>query len=80
MSTLESIVSMLETMPEEARIQVFEFTQNLFSSYKPANPFMKKSTADILSDLEISRKQAESGEGIRMRDALESLGKAHGFI
>ncbi|MBQ9664605.1 MAG: hypothetical protein IJV40_15775 [Oscillospiraceae bacterium] len=80
MSTLESIVSMLETMPEEARIQVFEFTQNLFSSYKPANPFMKKSTADILSDLEISRKQAEQGECMRMKAAIESMGKQHGFI
>ena len=38
MSTLDATVSMLEAMPEDARLKVMEFTQNLFTSRKPANP------------------------------------------
>ena len=39
MSTLEATISMLQAMPEEARLKVFEYTQRLFVSRKPANPF-----------------------------------------
>ena len=39
MSTLDATVSMLETMPEEARLLVYKYTQDLFTSKKPANPF-----------------------------------------
>ena len=34
MSTLDETVSMLEAMPEDARIKVMEFTQRLFTSRK----------------------------------------------
>lgn len=80
MSTLEATMSMLETMPEEARIKVFIYTQNLFTSNKPANPFIPLTEERVLSDLSISRKQAENGEGLNMREALVEMGKQHGFI
>lgn len=55
MSTLEATVSMLEAMPEDARIKVLEFTQQLFTSRKPANPFVPVSQEQVLSDLAESR-------------------------
>lgn len=80
MSTLEATVSMLESMPEEARMKVFTYTQSLFTSNKPANPFVPLTEEKILSDLSISRQQAANGEGLNMKDALMEMGKQHGFV
>ena len=80
MSTLEATVSMLEAMPEDARIKVMEFTQKLFTSRKPANPFVPVSQEQILSDLAESRQQISAGQGLNMEDALKRMGKQHGFI
>lgn len=80
MSTLDATVSMLETMPEEARLMVFKYTQSLFTSPKPANPFTPKSKDDILEDLSESRKQIAEGKGVDMKQALQEMGAKHGFI
>ncbi len=80
MSTLDATVSMLEAMPEDARIKVMEFTQELFTSRKPANPFVPVSEGQVLSDLAESRRQIASGQGLNMEDALNRMGKKHGFI
>ena len=80
MSTLDATVSMLEAMPEDARIKVMEFTQKLFTSRKPANPFVPVSQEQILSDLVESRQQISAGQGLNMEDALKRMGKQHGFI
>lgn len=80
MSTLEATVSMLEAMPEDARIKVLEFTQQLFTSRKPANPFIPVSQDQVLSDLAESRSQIATGQGLNMEDALNRMGEQHGFI
>ena len=80
MSTLDATVSMLEAMPEDARIKVMEFTQKLFTSSKPANPFVPVSQEQLLSDLAESRQQISDGQGLDMEDALNRMGKQHGFI
>ena len=80
MSALEATVSMLESMPEDARIKVMEFTQKLFTSRKPANPFVPVSEEQILSDLAESRRQISDGKGINMEEGLNRIGKQHGFI
>ena len=80
MSTLDATVSMLEAMPDDARIKVMEFTQKLFTSRKPANPFVPVSQEQILSDLAESRQQISAGQGLNMEDALKRMGKQHGFI
>ncbi len=80
MSTLEATVSMLESMPEEARVMVFNYTQSLFTAPKPANPFTLKTKNDILADLEESRRQISDGKGVEMRKALQKMGEQHGFI
>ena len=80
MSTVDATVSMLEAMPEDARIKVMEFTQKLFTSRKPANPFVPVSQEQILSDLAESRQQISAGQGLNMEDALKRMGKQHGFI
>lgn len=76
MGTIEATVS----MPEEARLLVFNYTQELFSAQRPANPFTPISTDKLLSDLEESRRQIEAGEGKNMKEALKEMGKQHGFI
>ena len=80
MSTLDATVSMLESMPEDARVKVFEFTQQLFTSKKPANPFVPVNTKKVFSDLAESRQQIAEGNGIDMQSALDELGKKHGFL
>lgn len=80
MSTLDATVSMLEAMPEDARIKVLEFTQQLFTSPKPANPFVPVTQEQIISDLAESRQQISTGHGINMEEALNRMGKQHGFI
>ena len=80
MSTLDATVSMLEAMPEDARIKVLEFTQQLFTSRKPANPFFPVNQEQVLSDLAESRQQIAAGQGLNMEDALSRIGKQHGFI
>lgn len=74
MSTLEATVSMLEAMPEDARIKVLEFTQQLFTSRKPANPFVPVSQEQVLSDLAESRQQIAVGQGLNMEEALNKMG------
>lgn len=76
MSTLDAAVSMLE----EARIKVMEFIQELFTSRKPANPFVPVREKHVLSDLVESRLQIASEQGLNMEDALDKMGKQHGFI
>lgn len=80
MSTLESTVSMLEVMPEDARLLVLKYTQSLFNARKPASPFVQKTESQILDDLAESRRQIEEGKGIDMKSALEQMGTDHGFI
>ena len=80
MSTLEATMSMLEAMPEEARQKVLEFTQQLFSAPRPANPFAPLSEERLLSDLDEARRQIESGQGLNIQDALQEMGKRHGFV
>ncbi len=80
MSTLDATVSMLEAMPEDARIKVLEFTRQLFTSRKPANPFVRVGQEQIFSDLAESRQQIAAGQELNMEDALNRMGKQHGFI
>lgn len=80
MSTLEATVSMLQSMPEEARQKVFEYTRQLFTAARPASPFVPLTADQILSDLEISRRQIAEGKGMDMEQALDAMGKRHGFL
>ena len=80
MSTREATVSMLQAMPEEARLKVFEYTRRLFVSGKPVHPFAPLTEEQLLSDLEESRNQIAAGQGLDMKKGLEETGKKYGFI
>ena len=80
MKTLEATMAMLETMPEDARMKVFEFTQQLFTSRKPANSFVPVNTEQILTDLAESRREIAEGKGMNMEDALNELGGRQCYI
>ena len=80
MSTLEATVSMLESMPEEARTKVFLYTQSLFTSHRPASPYEPLTEEKLIADLEEARRQITNGKGLNARSALEEMGRKHGFI
>ena len=80
MSTLEATVSMLETMPEEARIKVFEYTRSVFSSARPSSPFTPAGKSQVMEDLEISSREFEQGQGLNAKDAINGMRQQHGFI
>ncbi|MCD8012507.1 MAG: hypothetical protein LUG99_04940 [Lachnospiraceae bacterium] len=80
MSTIEATMSMMEVMPEDARIKVMEYAQKLFTSRKPANPFISLTTEQILSDLDEAHQQIEEGKGVPADTAMTQMGRRHGFI
>ncbi len=50
------------------------------TSRKPANPLTPLTMDKILSALEESRKQIDEGKGLNMKDALNEMGRNHGFL
>ena len=52
MDIIEATVSISETMPEETRLPAFNYTKELFSTQRPANPFTPINTDKLHSDLE----------------------------
>ncbi|MCD8098626.1 MAG: hypothetical protein LUE31_11535 [Lachnospiraceae bacterium] len=73
MSIIDATVSMLEVMPEEARVKVMEFTQRLFVSKKPENPYAPLTTEQVLQDLAESRQQIAEGKARPMDEVLDDL-------
>ena len=80
MSTLEATVSMLEAMPEEARIKVYQYARSVFSSDRPANPFTPVSKESVLADLNTSSQEFERGEGMNAKNAIQEMRRQHGFV
>ena len=80
MSTLEATISMLEALPEEARRKVFEYTQKLFVSPKPSSPYEPVGAERLFADLEESRQQFAQGMGRDAKEALDEMGRKHGFV
>ncbi len=73
MSTIEATMSMLEVMPEDARIKVLEFTQQLFTSKKPENPFLPLTADMIMEDIEKSEEDIKEGNYRPMEEALDDM-------
>ncbi len=73
MSTIEATMSMLEVMPEDARIKVLEFTQQLFTSKKPENPFVPLTADMIMEDIEKSEEDIKEGNYRPMEEALDDM-------
>ena len=81
MSTLEATVSMLEALPEDAKVLVYQYTKSLFAADQAqANPFLPLTEEQILSDLAQSRQEIADGKGVNMKEALAEMGEKHGFI
>lgn len=80
MSTLEATVSMLEAMPEEARIKVYQYARSVFSSNRPSNPFLPVTKDSVLADLEASSQEIDRGEGVNAKEAIQDMRHQHGFV
>ncbi len=77
---MDATISILSVLPEEARLKVLDFARELVRIEQPANPHRPLSSARILSDLEESRAQIARGEGLDLEEALDDLGRRHGFL
>ncbi|MCD7761806.1 MAG: hypothetical protein LUI14_01155 [Lachnospiraceae bacterium] len=80
MSTIEATVSMMESMPEDARMKVMQYAQKLFVSKKPANPFAAITTEQILRDLDQSENDISEGNYRPMKDVIDEMERQYGFI
>lgn len=80
MTDISATVSMLETMPEEARKKVLSYTKQLFYSYRPENPYTPVSTEKILKDIDASTEEFSMGLGKDAREAIEEMRRRHGFV
>ncbi|MEE3481559.1 MAG: hypothetical protein VZQ80_06185 [Lachnospiraceae bacterium] len=75
-ATIEKIVSILEEMPEEQVDQVYQLTLSTYAQ----NPSRKQVTkADVLRNLEISRKQYSEGKYMRADVAANSMREKYGL-
>ena len=79
-STLEATVSMLEAMPEEARLKVYQYARTVFSSNRPANPFTPVSKETVLADLKASTDEFDRGEGMDAKEAIREMRRQRGFV
>lgn len=80
MSTLDATISMLETMPEEARIRVYEYTKGLFLCRRPESPFTSITEEMVLADLEVSTEEFEDGKGKDAKSTILEMRRQHGFV
>ena len=80
MSTLEATVSMLEAMPEEARIKVYQYARSMFSSDRPSNPFTPVTKEKVLAELKTSSQEFDNGQGMDAGDAIREMRRQRGFI
>ena len=80
MSTLEATISMLEAMPEEARVKVYQYTRTMFSSNRPSNPFTPVSKESVMADLKASSQEFDKGEGLDARTAIQEMRRQRGFV
>ncbi len=80
MSSIEATVSMLEVMPEEARVKVLEFTQELFSAEGSANPFVPKGLDDIMQDIAEAETDLQAGRVYPMSQVLDEIEADYGLV
>ncbi len=71
MSIAEATKNMLDVMPEADVKVIYLLTRNLFE--KGSSPFRSLTRAQILNDLEVSRKQIEEGEYLDFDDAMSEI-------
>ena len=73
MSTLEATLSMLETMPEEARRKVYEYTKTLYATPCSANPYTPMTEDQILADLTHASIEFDEGKGLDAKDTIQGI-------
>lgn len=71
---------MLEAMSEDAQKKVYYYTQKLFTSGRPANPFILLTKDQILEELDESEQQIAEGCCQEAVSAIVELRKKHGFV
>ncbi len=72
MSTIEATVSMLQHMSEPEQNKVLMFTRDLFSS-QTSNPFKPLSEKEFLASIDVSLKQADTGNVQDAEAAIDEI-------
>lgn len=80
MSTIEATVSMMESMSEDARIQVLRYAQRLFSARETENPFKAVTAEQVLLDIEQSEKDISEGNYRSMESVIDDMERRYGFV
>lgn len=80
MSTIEATVSMMESMSEDARIQVLQYVQRLFLSQKTEDLFETVTTEQVLLDIEQSEKDISDGNYRSMESVIDDMERRYGFV
>lgn len=80
MSTIEATVSVMESMSEDARIQVFHYAQRLFAAKKTQNPFTAVTAEQVVLDIEQSEKDISEGNYRPMESVLDDMERRYGFV
>lgn len=77
MNTLESTISMLETLSDKELQAIHDITFVIYSRNPiPLKPISKK---QLLKDLELSRKQIEKGQYKDAKTAIDEIGAKYGI-
>lgn len=77
MNTLESTISMLETLPEQELKAIHDITYVIYA--QSSNPYRPLSKQRILKDLEASREQIKNGQCKDAKAAINEIGAKYGI-
>ncbi len=77
MSTLESTISMLQSLPEPDVKAIHDITYTIYS--KIFSPIQPVSRQQMLNDLAISRMQEKTGDYKDFSDAIEEIEVKYGL-
>lgn len=76
MSTLETNLALLLTIPEECQEEIQSY---LLSNFCTDNPYRPLSGSEILAELDEARKCYLSGEGEDLGKAIDEIGDRYGL-
>lgn len=79
MNVFEDTISMMEVLPESDLLKIQNYTKRLYMLRTTDSPFQPLKEEDIMDDLQLSRRQIETGKCKEMGKAIEEIRKKYGI-
>lgn len=79
MSTIEATLSIIKNLKKEDQQKVLLYIQDLISS-DSKNPFSPLTVDKILSDLNISEEEFNTGKSLNAENAIQNFRREYGFL